>query len=648
MAADTSLSFISLASAERGYRAIADYGLIGDCRTVALVASDASIDWLCLPHFDSQAVLSRLIGAERGGYLALTEADEELAPVPYGQRYLPATAVLETEVGLRMGRVRVTDFMPMDPQRGPHRPEMNPCVVRRITALEGDCRFALRLKIAPDYARAQPVVTVTHEGAVVTGGQGVMVLTHADHAPERVLLEDDTHGPLICVYHLQAGQQATITLGWEENPYLASKLRRAFRRDWSVELAATAQFWHAWSAQTTYDGPYRDAVTRSAITLKLLTFAPTGAMVAAPTTSLPETIGGTRNWDYRYTWIRDGSLAAGALASLGHLQEALDFVQWVEHRERKSDRELRVMYGIRGERHLPEIDVSPLDGYKHSRPVRVGNGAVDQHQLDIYGEWLDCVARVYLHPDAPTPEDWLCNLVDATATFVCDHWIEQDAGIWEVRSGPQNFVYSKVMCWAAVDRAIQLAQRYDWPVDVTHWQRVRAQIFRDVMAHGFDEQTGAFKIAYEMTGLDASTLMVPIVGFLPPDNPHVIATTNAIARDLTDEHGFVYRYRHFDDGVGGEEGTFVMCSYWLAENLALQKRRQEAVTLFEHLYTYASPTGLISEMIDSTNGELLGNYPQAFSHLGLIRTALVLQQLDEGVDTEPWTRSQIREAPAAD
>lgn len=648
MAAETSLTHISLASAQRGYGAIKDYGLIGDCRTVALVATDASIDWLCLPHFDSQAVLSRLIGAERGGYLSLTEADDELMPVPISQHYRHETAILETEVGLREGRMRVTDFMPMDPQRGPQRPEMNPCVVRRISALESECRFALRMKIAPDYARAVPVVTVTHEGAMVTGGHGVMVLSHADHKPESVTLDDETQGPLTCVYHLQAGEHLTVVLGWAENPYLASKLRRSFRCDWEPVFAATEQFWHAWSAKTAYNGPYRDAVARSAITLKLLTFAPTGAMVAAPTTSLPELIGGSRNWDYRYTWIRDGSLAAGALASLGHLQEALDFVQWVEHRERKSDRELRVMYGIRGERHLPEIDVAPLDGYKHSRPVRVGNGAVDQHQLDIYGEWLDCVARVYLHPDAPTPEDWLCNLVDATATFVCDHWIEQDAGIWEVRSGAQNFVYSKVMCWAAVDRAIQLAERYDWPVDIPHWERVRAQIFSDVTTHGFDEQTGAFKIAYEMTGLDAATLMVPIVGFLPPHNPHVIATTNAIARDLTDAKGFVYRYRHFDDGVGGEEGTFIMCSYWLAENLALQQRRDEAVKLFEKIYTHASPTGLISEMIDSSNGELLGNYPQAFSHLGLIRTALVLQQLDEGLDTEPWTRSQILEVPAVD
>jgi GH15 family glucan-1,4-alpha-glucosidase len=635
-------SLISPSSTARGYLPLSNYSLIGDCRTAALVAHDASIDWCCLPDFDSHAALSRIIGAPRGGFLALTEPDNSASPRPLGQRYQPDTAILETEIGLATGRLRVTDFMvlreptPFDT----HTPD--PCLVRRIEALEGDCRFAVRFKVAPDFARTPPRVTTNDEGVIVTGGYGAVLLSFADVTPEALLLEHLEYGPVASLHTLHVGERMTLVLGWAEHPFHASKLRRAFRRDWSPDYEATRRFWQNWAAQTDYGGPFHDAVIRSAITLKLLTFSETGAMVAAPTTSLPERIGGTRNWDYRYTWIRDGSLAAGALAALGHLDEARAFVRWVEHRERRSERELRVMYGIRGDRDLPELEISPLEGYRSSGPVRIGNGAVEQRQMDIYGEWLDCVARVYLHPDAPPPDRWLWSLIDATVTHVCDHWQEPDAGIWEVRSGAQHFVYSKVLCWAAVDRGIMLAERFGWPVDLPRWRQEREAIHAEVCDRGVDPVTGAFKMAYDMDGLDAATLMIPLVGFLPPRDTRVIATTNAIARDLTDEHGFVYRYRAFDDGVGGEEGTFIMCSYWLAENLALQGRQAAAQDLFQHILDHASPTGLLSEMIDSSSGTLLGNYPQAFSHLGLIRTALVLNQ-HSAEERDQWAHSQVHE-----
>jgi GH15 family glucan-1,4-alpha-glucosidase len=636
------ISFVSPHSAARGYLPLSNYSLIGDCRTAALIANDASIDWCCLPDFDSHAALSRIISAPRGGFLALTEPETRTSPCPIQQRYQPDTAILETEIGLATGRLRVVDFMPMresSPFDG-HLPD--PCIVRRIEALEGDCRFAVRLKVAPDYGRTDPRVTTNDEGVIVTGGYGAVLLSFADATPEALMLEHIINGPVTSLHTLRAGERLTLVLGWAEHPFLASKLRRAFRRDWTPEYEATRRFWLNWNNQATYEGPYREAVVRSAITLKLLTFAETGAMVAAPTTSLPERIGGTRNWDYRYTWIRDGSLAAGALAALNHLDEAREFVRWVEHRERRSDRELRVMYGIRGDRDLPELEISPLEGYCSSGPVRIGNGAVDQSQMDIYGEWLDCVARLYLNPDAPAPDRWLWTLIDATVTHVCDHWMEPDAGIWEMRSGAHHFVYSKVLCWTAVDRGVALAERFGWPVDSARWRQVREAIHADVCANGVDPVTGAFKIAYDCEGLDAATLMIPLVGFLPARDPRVIATTNAIARDLTDEHGFVYRYRAFDDGVGGEEGTFIMCSYWLAENLALQGRRGAADTLFRNILAHASPTGLLSEMIDSSTGNLLGNYPQAFSHLGLIRTALVLgQQTEEQCDQ--WAHAQTSE-----
>jgi len=626
----------------RDYRAIRDYSLIGDCRTGALVANDGSIDWCCLPDFDSQAVLSRLIGAPLGGYFALTEPHSAINPTPIHQRYLHDTAILQTEVALQTGRLLITDFMPTEHLRGVASPEATPRIVRIIDAVEGSPRFAVRFKVASDYSRTTSRMTVNNDGVMVTtpGTQGVTILSVAQGTVSAVALEDERFGPFSCEATLDQGERLTMVLGWAQHPFGANHLRRSLRRSWDEEFEATRGYWQNWAAKTEYDGPYRDTVIRSAITLKLMTYAPTGAMVAAPTTSLPELIGGKRNWDYRYTWIRDASLAAGALASLGHIDEATAFVHWVEHRERRSDRELRVMYSIRGERELPEVEITPLEGYRHSQPVRIGNGAFDQNQLDIYGEWLDCVARLYLRSDAPRPDHWLWSLIDATVTYICDHWMEPDAGIWEIRAAQQQFIYSKMMCWVALDRGISLATRYEWSVDIERWHTVRDIIHKDIMAHGIDPATNAFSISYDICGLDSATLMIPIMGFLPPNDPHVIATTNEIAAKMTDEHGFAFRYRDFDDGVGGEEGSFVMCSYWLAENLALQGRRHEAVTLFEHLLSYASPTGLLSEMIDTSTGELLGNYPQGFSHLGLIRTALALQAHDEGRDVNEWTRSQ--------
>lgn len=613
----------------RGEPAIGRYSLIGDCRTAALVADDAAIDWLCLPRFDAPAIFARLLDAERGGYLAITDAAGKGHPTPLGQRYLPDTAILQTEVAVAGGRLLVTDFMPTEHLRAPWGRGAEPCgrgaepcVVRHIEALVGECRFAVRLFATPDYARITPQLTLGDRHVLVTGGDGVVVLACATGAMDPLVADDP--GLFASAHTLRAGERMTLALGWAASPYHGSHSARALQRDWSDELAATRAFWEGWAAATHYSGPYRDAVVRSAITLKLLTYAPTGAVVAAPTTSLPEHIGGSRNWDYRYNWIRDGSFAGGALATLGHLDEAVAFVEWIEHREHRAPDEIRALYTIGGGREIPETEIPTLAGYRGSGPVRIGNGAAGQCQLDITGEWLDCVAAVYLRPDAPVPDAWLARLVASAVTATCEHWGDRDSGIWEIRAEPRHFVYSKVMCWAAVDRGIRLAERYGWAVDLARWRAVRGAIYADVLAHGTDPATRAFTIAYGDPGLDAANLMIPIVGFLPPDDPRVVATTNEIARRLTDPRGLVYRYRAFEDGVGGEEGTFAMCSFWLAETLALQGRREEAVALFERLLAHASPTGLLAEMIDSRTGELLGNYPQAFSHLGLIRAALAL------------------------
>ena len=613
------------ASSERGYRAISDYALIGDCRTAALIAADASIDWLCLPTFDAPAWLSRIIGAPRGGYWSITEIDAESAPLAVTQRYLPDTAIVETTIRLRDGQLRIIDFMPTAHVRTAAQLASDPCVIRQIEAVTGPCQFALRLKVAPDYARTQPHLTRNAEGVVITGGQGALVVSYIGEDITDSMPNDVPYEPFVSLHTLAPGERLTVALSWAPNPHQASRLRRTLRGiDWQQECEATAAFWQTWAEATTYHGPYRDLVVRSAITLKLLTFAPTGAIVAAPTTSLPELIGGPRNWDYRYTWMRDGALTASAFASLGHLAEARAFVRWVEHRERRTEGELRVLYGIQGERETPEVEVPPLEGYRKSLPVRIGNTAMVQQQHDLYGEWLDCVAHLYLHPDAPPPDRWLASLIAAAVTHICDSWMEPDAGIWEVRSLPQHFVHSKMLCWIGMERGITLAEYFHWEVDLARWHIVRDNIARDVWEHGRDPDTGRWKISYEFPGLDASVLMASLMGFVAPTDPSMLATTEAIMQELVDPHGFVFRYRQFDDGVGGEEGTFLMCSGWLAEVLALQGRQHEARLLFEQLLSFASPTGLFSEMIDPITGQLLGNYPQAFSHLSIIRVALAL------------------------
>lgn len=609
------------------YHHISDYAIIGDSHTAALIATDASIDWLCMPYFDSPAIFARLIGNDKGGYLAIEDPVSNKVPIALDQHYLPNTAILQTTLAIDGNTLVITDFFTMSANEH-HFQNHTPHLVRQITALAGPVCFAIVLKTSPDFARATPHMTINHEGVVVTQnserGGGVLVMSYTNGAECSGSLENNFIGPFRDIRTLQEGETLTLVISWADNPFLGSHIRRQNTRSWDRDFSETLQYWQQWTETLSHTGMYCEQIMRSAISLKLLTFSPTGAIVAAPTTSLPESIGGNRNWDYRYTWIRDASLTASTLAMLGKHHEAIAFIHWVEHRERRSDRELRIMYSIWGNRNLTELEVAPLAGYENSPPVRIGNAASDQQQLDIYGEWLDCIAQEYLRDDATSPDHWLWSLIDASVTFVCDHWMEPDAGIWEVRSARQNFTYSKIMCWVAIDRGIKLAYHFSWRVDIDRWERVRTLIYADILHRGIHPETQIFKISYESHGLDAATLIAPIVGFLPPDHPAIVATVNAIMQELTDENGFVYRYRDFDDGVNGKEGTFIMCSFWLVENLAMQGRIEEATTLFHKLLAHTSPTGLLSEMLDTETGELLGNYPQAFSHLGLIRSALAL------------------------
>jgi GH15 family glucan-1,4-alpha-glucosidase len=600
----------------RGYLPLRRYGLIGDGHTAVLIADDGSIDWLCLPAFDGPPLFARLLDAQVGGFLDLVDAISGKLPAPLGQRYVDGTATLATELAFASGRILVTDFLAISPSA-----EAHPRLLRQARALEGPVTLRLRLKASADYGRAAASVTLLPEGAAITAGSETLFL--ATDTPGAAFQERGDSGYFTSEPVELLPDQALTCALWPLTSHEAAaepdsaSLASAYATDYE----GARQFWQGWSAGVQYAGPDRDKVVRSAITLKLLSYTPTGAILAAPTTSLPERIGGSRNWDYRYTWLRDGAFAAQALLALGRRDEAVAFVDWLEKCERHDPCELRPLYSIRGARDLPEFEVTTLEGYRQSRPVRVGNGAAGQTQLDIYGEWLDCVERLY-REQAPAP--WLRDLIVASAQTVMERWREPDQGIWEIRSEPQHFVYSKVMCWVALDRGVTLARRFEWDVARDEWEAAAAAIRDEVLRRGVDATTGAFRASYETAAPDAANLMIPLVGFLAPTDPRCIATTKVVMETLRDAHGLLYRYRHFDDGVGGEEGVFLLCSCWLVENLAVQGRMQEARELYAQLLDYTGPIGLLSEMVEPTSGELLGNYPQAFSHVGLIRAALAL------------------------
>jgi len=602
----------------RGYLPLQRYSLIGDGLTAALIADDGSIDWLCLPAFDGEPLFARLLDAQMGGFFDLADVTSAEPPAPLGQRYVGETSILQTELAFSTGRVLVSDFLPIATAG-----EAHSLLLRQAQAIEGSVTLALRLKAAQQYGRTAAPLTLQSDGVAITLDREPLLLAVA--APEEPLsLQSGSAYSTLGPFELRESQSLTCAL-WRLAPGqrdregdLASPAAI-----YATEYERTRQFWQGWSAGVQYAGPDREQIVRSAITLKLLSYIPTGALLAAPTTSLPERIGGSRNWDYRYTWLRDGAFAAQTLLALGRRQEAVAFVDWLERRERRDPFELRPLYSIRGERDLPEFTVETLEGYRQSRPVRVGNAAVGQTQLDIYGEWLDCVERLYREE---APATWLRDLIAASVQTVTERWREPDQGIWEIRSAPQHFVYSKVMCWVALDRGIALAQRLGWAVALSEWEATAAAIRDEVLAQGVDATTGAFRASYETAAPDAANLMIPLVGFLPPTDPRCVTTTKVVMETLRGAHGLLYRYRYFDDGVGGEEGVFLLCSCWLVENLALQGRTEEARQLYAQLLRYASPTGLLSEMVDTTTGELLGNYPQAFSHIGLIRAALTLRE----------------------
>jgi GH15 family glucan-1,4-alpha-glucosidase len=599
------------------YLPIEDYGIIGDLHTAALVGRNGSIDWLCFPHLDSPSVFAALLDDAKGGRFQIAPGQ---SGVTCKQLYFPDTNVLITRFLSSQGVGELCDFMPVaGTAEEVHRHRL----IRRVSVVRGRMEFRLSCRPAFDYARARHEVEVQPGGAVFRSSR--LALGLASSIPIR-REEDGVAG----IFGLAEGETASFVLqviqpGEGCGSCLSeAELEGAFR--------TTVAYWRRWLAGCQYRGRWREMVSRSALVLKLLTFEPTGAIVAAATASLPGGLVAGRNWDYRYTWVRDASFTLYALLRIGFTQEARHFMDWLQARagELEPDGSLQIMYGIDGRHRLPEEILDHLEGYRRIGPVRIGNAAHAQLQLDIYGELMD---SVYLFNKYGTPisHDLWVNL-RRMLNWVCDHWEEPDDGIWEVRSGRQHFVYSKLMCWVALDRGLRLADKRSFPAEREHWQRTRDAIYEEIMAKGWNPARRAFVQAYGSQALDASVLLMPLVFFLSPTDPRMLSTLEAIQRELVSD-SLVHRYdqRLVPDGLQGEEGTFSICTFWLVEALTRAGRLEEARLMFDKMLGYANHLGLYAEQI-GPHGEALGNFPQAFTHLSLISAAY---NLDRALDRNP-------------
>jgi GH15 family glucan-1,4-alpha-glucosidase len=606
------------------YPNIADHGLIGDLQTAALVTTDGVLDWFCCPRFDSPSVFASLLDAERGGFYRIApDRDDYVAR----QLYLPDTAILITRFMTPDGVGEVHDFMPVieGPATGRHR------LVRNIRVVRGVMRFAIEIEPRFDYGRQPHTVEIADQGAVFRS-DGLELTVHGI-APEGSSVRDlsitaqpDSNG-LRWTRTVREGESGGVVLeSMGGAPRLVTPAQAQHLQD------ETERFWRAWLHRSSYAGRWREMVSRSAITLKLMTYAPTGAPVAAPTTGLPEQEGGERNWDYRYTWIRDGSFSIYALLGLGYVEEAAAFGAWLRDRVQeqagKGSGPLKIMYRVDGTSDLVEESLDHFEGWRGSRPVRIGNGAADQLQLDIYGEAAGAIFLADSHGVQIAHQGW--TAVSDIIDWLCEHWDQPDEGIWETRGGRKNFTYGRFQAWVALDRAIRLAQQRGRPADIARWTTERDAIYRQIMERGWNPKVGAFTQHYDTEVLDSSLLLMPTQGFIAPRDPMWLSTLAAMDRELVSD-SLVYRYNPSasPDGLRGNEGTFSLCTFWYVDALARAGRLDDARLTFEKMHTYANHLGLYSEEIGST-GEQLGNFPQAFSHLSLISAAVNLdRQLDQ-------------------
>jgi GH15 family glucan-1,4-alpha-glucosidase len=584
---------------------IEDYALLGDCQTAALVSRGGSIDWLCLPRFDSGACFAALLGGPEHGRWLLAPADE---PRRVTRAYRDGTLVLDTTFHARGGAVTVTDAMPMR-ERHPH-------LVRVVRGVEGRVRMHMQLVVRFDYGSIVPWVRSEGGGLSAIAGPDAM----------RFVSGVRVHGEgftTVADFDVAAGETVGFGLTWHP-----SHVKRQEDIHPAAVVADAERSWRAWAARCTYDGEFRDAVLRSLVTLKALTHAATGGIVAAPTTSLPECIGGVRNWDYRYCWVRDATFTLFALAQNGFLDEARAWREWLLRAVAGAPSKMQILYGVDGERRMGEESIPWLPGYEGSRPVRTGNAAYEQRQLDVYGEVMDALHEA--HRCGLESERAAWGLRRALLEFLETAWCEPDDGIWEVRGPRRQFTHSKVMAWVAFDRAVKRVELFGGEGPVERWRALRDRVHDEVCRHGYDAELGAFVQHFGSKALDASLLMIPLVGFLPANDPRMLGTVRAIERGLVDEGGLVRRYRSSRaiDGLPEGEGVFLPCSFWLADNYALAGRTKDARRLFEHLVGLSNDVGLLSEEYDTHAGRLVGNFPQAFSHVSLVNCARNVSNAD--------------------
>ncbi|TAK09958.1 MAG: glycoside hydrolase family 15 protein [Candidatus Manganitrophaceae bacterium] len=583
---------------------IENYGFIGDMYGAALVSRDGSIDWLCMPRFDSDACMAALLGRDEHGCWLIHPGAEVRRN---SRRYRPGTMILETDFECDGGAVRITDFMPIGLYAQ--------SVIRIVEGLEGAVPVYVWLAVRFGYGRSKPWIEKTDGGIRLTV------------APESLILR--TPSAVECTEHnvrgqftVKKGERVPFVLSWQ-----AAHLPPADPLDPISALAETERWWKEWSGRSRYRGAYKEVVDRSLIVLKAMSYAPTGGIIAAPTTSLPEEVGGVRNWDYRFCWLRDATLTLRALMAGGYIDEAMAWRAWLLRAVAGAPEETQIMYGVAGERRLTEFEAEWLPGYEESRPVRIGNAASDQFQLDVYGEIIEAMyeARRMGMPEG-SGRAQLRQLME----FLSTAWQRPDDGIWEVRGGRQHFVYSKLMAWVAVDRYVRYIEEFLKPEDEFHAmlptiRALRDRIRRDILEHGFNPKLNAFTQAYNSDALDATALLIPEIGFLPASDPRVQGTIRAVERELLRD-GFVLRYRtdNTKDGLPGSEGAFLACSFWLVDAYVYSNRRSEAEALFERLLSLRNDLGLLSEEFEPRTGRLIGNFPQAFSHLALIQSARVL------------------------
>ncbi|MFF5273708.1 glycoside hydrolase family 15 protein [Streptomyces sp. NPDC000133] len=613
---------------------IEQYGLIGDMQTSAHVCDDGTIDWLCLPRFDSPAVFAGLLGTQKHGTWQIAPASPAArfgSGAVAERRYCGDSLVLESVWRTPTGSARVLDFMP--PRDGA------PQVIRIVEGVTGEVQMVSAMRPRPGYGSVSPWIHEVGGRMVAEAGADALWL---DTCVQQV----EKDGVIVSAFAVTAGQSLAFVLSWYPSHAAAPQIP-----DPEAALTETLTFWQDWTQECTYDGPYREPVVRSSVALKAMTYGPSGGIVAAPTTSLPEEIGGGRNWDYRFTWLRDASTTLAALLGTGYRQEAQAWRRWLLRAVAGDPENLQIMYGITGERDLRERELTWLPGYEESTPVRVGNGAADQLQLDVYGEVIETLYVAHQSGVAHCADT--AALHQRLIEHLAQRWQEPDEGIWEIRGARRHFVHSKVMAWVAVDRTIRLAEAGALDMDLGPLVELRATIHHEVCTKGFDPVRNTFTQSYGSKELDAAALLIPRVGFLPSDDPRVIGTVDAVRRELSTPDGLVRRYPTIGnhagmDGLKGDEGTFILCSFWLVDALALTGRLDEAHALFERLLALRNDLGLLAEEYDPVQQRQLGNFPQAFSHMGLIQSALLLHQLStqfslhQGAVAVPVPRSPSR------